>query len=86
MVVIGILKIVGGKVVIRCKWRFIDFDKRIVGVVVYKKRFFKNVIVLFVICIYKKFKESFELYKYYLFINNCEYFVIYCVIGEMFSL
>lgn len=37
MVVIGILKIVGGKVVISCYWRFIDFDKRIVGVVVYKE-------------------------------------------------
>lgn len=82
MVVIGILKIVGGKVVIRCKWRFIDFDKRIVGVVVYKKkRFIKYFIVLFVIYIYKKIKESFKLYKYNLFINNCEYFVIFCVIG-----
>lgn len=39
MVVIGILKIVGGIVVISCFWKFIDFDKRNVGVVVYKKGF-----------------------------------------------
>lgn len=58
MVVIGILKIVGGMVVISCFWKFIDFDKRNVGVVVYKKRFLKNFIVLFVICIYEIFKKK----------------------------
>lgn len=86
MAAIGTSKIVGGKAVIRCKWRFIDFDKRTVGVVVYKKRFSKNVTASLAICIYKKFKESPESYKYHLLTNNCEHFATYCATGEMFSL
>lgn len=53
MAAIGTSKIVGEKAVIRCKWRFIDFDKRTVGVVVYKKRFLKNLTASLAICIYK---------------------------------
>lgn len=41
-------------------------------------------IFLCVIYIYEKYVECFEKYKYYLIINNCVYFVIFCVIGEMF--
>lgn len=86
MAAIGTSKIVGGIAVISRSWKFIDFDKRNVGVVVYKKRFSKNLTASLAICIHETFKKKPKSYKYHLLTNNCEHFATYCVTGEMFSL
>lgn len=64
-------------------FNFRDEDVRVVK---YIDRLLKKNIVLLVMQIYEKSIEYFGFYKYNLFINNCEYFVIFCVIGRMYSL
>lgn len=82
--VLFILEMFGGKVKFVIFEREFDFEKNNIGVVVYKDwKFIKFEIVL---CVLEYYEKIFEYYKYNLFENNCEYFVIYCVIGEMISL
>lgn len=81
--VIEVIK--NGMIKINRKWKRFDFCKGI-SVVWYSLRFLYMDIVLCVIEIYDKSIKYFDLYKYNLFINNCEYFVIFCVIGVMLSL
>lgn len=68
-------------------WQKFDFKEGGVSVVFYLERIiFRLEIVLWVYCCYEKSIKDFNFYQYNLFSNNCEYFVIYCVIGEMISL
>lgn len=60
----------------------LNFEEENIVFVYYKIRFDKDRIVE---CVKYYVKEN-SFFKYYLFSNNCEYFVIYCVIGYRFSL
>lgn len=79
-VVLGVLKFFGGKVEIKSFFKKFDFEGEKICVVVYRYCFLKKEIVWCVIGFYNNKEESGK-YKYDLFDNNCEYFVIYCVIG-----
>lgn len=79
-VVLGVLKFFGGKVEIKGFFKKFDFEVEKICVVVYRYCFLKKEIVWCVIGFYNNKEESGN-YKYDLFDNNCEYFVIYCVIG-----
>lgn len=84
VVVLFILKMFGGKVKFVIFEREFDFEKKNIGVVVYKDwKFIKFEIVL---CVLEDYRKKYEYFKYNLFKNNCEYFVIYCVIGIKISL
>lgn len=76
----------GGKAKIKRSWKIINFNRKNVGVVVYRIRFLKNETASLAIRIHKIYTENPAAYKYHLITNNCEHFAAFCVTGEMFSL
>lgn len=77
-------KMSGGKAKLVISERELDFEKKNIGVVVYKDRkFTKPETALRALEDYRKKHEHF---KYNLFKNNCEHFATYCVTGIKISL
>lgn len=70
-----------GKVKFECFEMIFNFENEDVRVVNYINRKEKEEIVVLVKYIYDESIKYYGFYIYNLFINNCEYFVIFCVIG-----